>query len=302
MYHEPLRFAAGSDTRLQSPTHESIEDSVENINPEDLHDLVDDSILEILGEAPSVEKKGQALNKQIAERWQEIVKKGMKKEEKDKLVKDNPIFANCDFISPPKLNPEVSAALADKETAKRRDQVIQKRQEQVSTALTCLGSALQTCIKEDLQAHKLNIIKNLNDASRLLCDSIHLDTKGRRSLVLSVIKKDMKDFLVQSEPKEYLFGENLGEKIKTAKTVQKTGSDLKIPDSYKAFNNKQNNDLARKSLTTNSKALNWRGPPRTYMRLKNAATAGGPTQNSYPRFQSFQQRKKEEKPYQKTRK
>ncbi|XP_073964738.1 uncharacterized protein [Choristoneura fumiferana] len=306
---------AASDARLQSPSQESHDDNVENINPEALDELVeegtdltglateeeiDDSILEILGEGPSIDKKAQPLHNKIVVRWQEILKKGMKKEEKDKLAKDNPAFVNCELMSPPKLNPEVSAALADKEMAKRRDQLIEKRQQQVSNALACLGSALQTCIKEDLQVHKLNIIKNLNDASRLLCDSIYLDTKGRRSLVLSVINKDMKEFLVQSEPKEYLFGENLGEKIKTARTVQKTGSDLKIPDNSRKFNNKQNGNATRKPFTANNKALNWRGPPRTNVRMNGGTAAGGPAHSSY-RGGQFQ-RKKEERPYQHNRK
>ncbi|KAI8436748.1 hypothetical protein MSG28_010218 [Choristoneura fumiferana] len=94
---EKLRIRTASDARLQSPSQESHDDNVENINPEALDELVeegidltglateeeiDDSILEILGEGPSIDKKGQPLHNKIVVRWQEILKKGMKKEEK----------------------------------------------------------------------------------------------------------------------------------------------------------------------------------------------------------------------------
>ncbi|XP_063837657.1 uncharacterized protein LOC135086794 [Ostrinia nubilalis] len=172
----------------------------------------------------------------------------------------------------PKLNKEVAAALND--MAKKRDQVIETRQKQMSTALACVGQALQMCIG-DHQQQKLTIIKKLNEAGRLLSDSIFLETKGRRNLVLSTINKDLKDSLLETESGDYLFGDNLIEKIKTAKAVQKSGKELKV-----IVNDKKKTFVRRPETSAkndNNRALNWRGPPR--VGSQRFQRSGGPTYN-----------------------
>ncbi|XP_045445340.1 uncharacterized protein LOC123653397 isoform X2 [Melitaea cinxia] len=87
-----------------------------------------------------------------------------------------------------------------------------------------------------------------------------MDTRGRRSLLLSVTNKNMKDFLVQSEPGSFLFGDNLTDQIKTAKSVQKSGEDLKIPQVKKLTSRPTTS--GPKFSGAQNKSLNWRGPPR----------------------------------------
>ncbi|XP_045447501.1 uncharacterized protein LOC123655791 [Melitaea cinxia] len=272
------RISSDSDSSdediVASPIIQSLENkeneppALEDIEPEMFNEVVDceeepipeeeeqleENVLEILGVAPQTEAKGENLHKQIVERWAVIVKKGLDKEEKEKIQIENPPFTNFSEMTPPKLNPEVNAAVND--VARKRDQIIFKRQQQVSTALSCLGSALQLSMKDQ----KLEAIKKLNDASRLLCDSLFMDTRGRRSLLLSVTNKNMKDFLVQSEPGSFLFGDNLTDQIKAAKSVQKSGEDLKIPQ-VKKFTPRPTTSGPKFSGAQN-KSLNWRGPPR----------------------------------------
>lgn len=240
----------------------------EDIEPEIFNEIIDceeepfleeeeqleDNVLEILGMAPQTEAIGENLHKQIVERWAVIIKKGLAKEEKEKIQTDNPPFTNFEVMKPPKLNPEVNAAVND--VARKRDQIIYRRQQQIATALSCLGSALQFNMKDQ----KLEAIKKLNDASRLLCDSLFMDTRGRRSLLLSVTNKNMKEFLIQSEPGSFLFGDNLTDQIKTAKSVQKSGEELKIPQ-VKKFTPRPTTSGPRPSGAQN-RSLNWRGPPR----------------------------------------
>ncbi|KAI5638463.1 hypothetical protein NE865_08929 [Phthorimaea operculella] len=216
---------------------------------------------------------------EIAERWQEILEKGLKKEEKEELTKLNPPFENCPKMVAPKLNKEVGAALND--NGKKRDALIELRQKQMSTSLSCLGQALQLCIKSTMD-NKLDIIKKLNDSSRLLCDAMYLDTRGRRTLVLSSINKNLKDSLLETEPNEFLFGDNLTDKIKTAKAVQKSGKELKTFSDEK----KQK----KKPEPEKKKSLNWRGPPQTTQIRKGGGGAA---------YQLQQKKKYEKKPPQK---
>ncbi|KAF9795990.1 hypothetical protein SFRURICE_010087 [Spodoptera frugiperda] len=233
--------------------------------------VLDTQVLDILGVESQPVRVGGELHKQIAQRWNDILKKGLSKEEKDKIEDENPPFSNMKLMVPPLLNPEVSAAIND--VSKKRDQMIQRKQKQTSTALTCLGSCLQMCINDN-QGHKMDIIKKLNDAAILLCDSINSDTKGRKSLLLPVINKDMKEFLLQSETETHLFGEDLGEKIKTARLVKRSGQELKMAETKK-FTTKQSTWVPRTGtpkINNNNKALNWRGPPRA-----DAKKRGGPS-------------------------
>ncbi|XP_037299425.1 uncharacterized protein LOC115445658 [Manduca sexta] len=235
-----------------------------------VEDTLDNSILEILGVVPESKEKEENLKKELVERWDNIIKKGLDKEGKETLRKENPGFNNFLQMFPPKLNPEVNAAISD--PAKKRDQTILRRQEQIATALTCLGSALNICLN-DMEKQKLDIIKKLNDAARILCDTLYIDTRSRRSLILATINKEMKDFLIQSEPQAHLFGENLSEKIKTAKAVQQSGKDLKLANKLKqiVFRKKV---LSSKENIPKNKALNSRGPPHTATKRKSHA--GGP--------------------------
>ncbi|KAI5642503.1 hypothetical protein NE865_05530 [Phthorimaea operculella] len=234
---------------------------------------------EEMQETPNPKPKKPILRTEIAERWQEILEKGLKKEEKEELTKLNPPFENCPKMVAPKLNKEVGAALND--NGKKRDALIELRQKQMSTSLSCLGKALQLCIKSTMD-NKLDIIKKLNDSSRLLCDAMYLDTRGRRTLVLSSINKNLKDSLLETEPNEFLFGDNLTDKIKTAKAVQKSGKELKTFSDEK----KQK----KKPEPEKKKSLNWRGPPQTTQIRKGGGGAA---------YQLQQKKKYEKKPPQK---
>ncbi|KAL4710267.1 hypothetical protein ACJJTC_003547 [Scirpophaga incertulas] len=237
---------------------------------------LDESVLSILGDLPNTASQGQSLHREVANRWSEILKKGLTKEIKDDLFKQYPVYKNCEEMKAPELNPEVGVAIS--EMSRKRDTFILKRQQQISTILSCLGSTLQLCIGDDFSNQKLSIIKKLNDASRLLCDSFYLDTRGRRSLILSNINKEMREFLKKSETCNLLFGENLGETIKNAKSVKKVGSDLRLPlqeVAKKNINKNSNASSYKNAQNNNNKTLNWRGPPRQYNQTQSA---GGPSQ------------------------
>lgn len=96
----------------------------------------------------------------------------------------------------------------------------------------------------------------LMDAERILCHLQHHDSTVRRSFILTSVKKDMKDQLQNTKPDKMLFGQDLGDTLKTAKAISKSGADLKVPASKPA----QPADKKSLAATNSSKNLNWKGP------------------------------------------
>ncbi|KAH9639658.1 hypothetical protein HF086_017652 [Spodoptera exigua] len=136
----------------QSQKTNSIENAKENVPPEvpeqdeeklleqflneegeegELEQELDEEILDILGVIPNEKPVKESLRAEIAGKWAEILEKGLQKKRKK-----NPPFTNCPKMVVPTLNKEVSAAL--NQNAKRRDMLIELRQKQVYTSLSCI--------------------------------------------------------------------------------------------------------------------------------------------------------------------
>lgn len=230
---------------------------------------LDDSILSILGDAPKPETVfGNNIHKDVASRWQEILAKGLPKETKEKLISDYLIPANCDLLVPPILNPEAKAALPD--TLVKRDFSLLNKQKHLAAALAALAQVTEMLISNEFSRETL--LKPLSDASRLLCDSHHLETKTRRSFVISSINSNLKGALTDTNRDKFLFGENLTEKLNAAKTIQKSGDTLK--NQNRPQNTKTqfiNKDKTRGRL--NTKALHPRQPANRFDAGQNRSAA-----------------------------
>lgn len=239
--------AAGTSAEGNQTLEPGTSTAVEEQDP-----VLDQEILALLGEAPKVETNfGKATHKDLASRWQDILQKGLPKEGKDKLLQEYLIPENCDLLVAPELNPEVKAALADPMI--RRDFSLMAKQKQLSVAIAAINQAIELLISKESHAQ---IIKSVSDACRLLCD-IHYDsTNTRRGFVLSSINADMKEAISEAKRDKYLFGENFSEKLKAAKSIKKSGTDLK-----QKFN--KNNFVKQHAQSTPKQPrLNWKTLPR----------------------------------------
>lgn len=86
---------------------------------------IDVEILAAMGSVEEETKIGPPAHIEIVQRWTPILTKGLPKEEKA-LLKDYPLFNNIAAMIPPKLNPELAAAVS--EQVKKRDLIIEYRQ------------------------------------------------------------------------------------------------------------------------------------------------------------------------------
>ncbi|XP_048004363.1 uncharacterized protein LOC125240514 [Leguminivora glycinivorella] len=174
-----------------------------------------EEIVALLGEAPEKIVFSPNLLEQLASRWQDIIKKGLNKEERDKLIKKYPVPENCKVIGAPKMNLEAQSAAGD--TLVNRDKAIEQKQTEVSCALTAIGLALnKLCV-----AGNEEIITLLSDSGRLLCDYQHRESQLRKMFITSGLdNKTARETLKDCDVDQWLFGENLAEKLKASKAIE----------------------------------------------------------------------------------
>lgn len=252
---------------------------------------LNEDVLLLLGDAPEPEIDfGKPIHKDIASRWQEILIKGLPKEVMDKLLKEYLIPKNCEYLVSPILNPEAKVALSD--FMIKRDAALSAKQKQIGIALAALSQAVEFVINKETSTQK--ILKPLGDACRILCDSHFCETKTRPGFVTAAINADLKDIITGSTRDKFLFGSNITEQLKSAKTIKESGSLLKQAKNEKSQKFNINNFTKRKNYNSNqySSRLNWRTTPR---RAPNKQEYRRPSTRRPATRGSFQQREKSER-------
>ncbi|XP_063531423.1 uncharacterized protein LOC134742302 [Cydia strobilella] len=244
-----------SDTREVLPT-QPVETSEETGDV-----ILDSTLLEILGEDPSlIQQYGKEIQNDLAKRLQHITTNGLTKEVRKELCDRYLPPSNCPLIDAPELNPEIIAAVSD--AVMKRDKGIQLKQKQLGRAISCVAEALSTLMsKEDKDAP---VIKLLMDACRLLSDNQNQDSVTRRNFILYNLKKDTKEQLQKTNIDKMLFGSELAETLKTAKSISKSGADLKPPASSNKVSGPKNKPYTPQQYTgaqPKRNNLNWKAPP-----------------------------------------
>lgn len=188
-------------------------------------DQLDASILGILGYEQIPQKKtSPKIHQTIARQWGDILKLGLPDNKVTEMVDKYPPIENCPWVEAPKLNPEVEIVV--NEQAKKRDLRVQKTQNRVGAAITAIAQALNEAI--EAKNPDTALIERLSDAGKLLA-AVHFDESSlRRGLIQPGINEKLKETLDQTGVDGFLYGNNLGEKIKETKALEKTSEDLKI--------------------------------------------------------------------------
>lgn len=228
--------------------------------------VLPDEILEMLGQSKAVEEPlGEKIPKEISERWGKILLDGLAKEQKELISKQMLIPENFLLARAPKLNPEVSAVLTD--PVKNRDKRLEKAQNQLGTAIAGLVNLTKDLIKSDM--NKLDIIKRISEISQILLDLHFEESVNRRKLIVPLLDKCFWSAIQGVKRETYLFGDKLGETIKTTKDIEKTGQQIKKPAT------------SRPNLRRPAPSGNVRFPPRQQTNPRPAA-ASAPSQYYEP--------------------
>lgn len=174
-----------------------------------------------------------AIPKSIAVRLEDILKKGLPKKEREKLLQTHVPPKNCILIHPPKLNKELKVSI--NKICKKRDQRIVEKQQKITACLALMGSSIVDILNNfnsegkelNLSSIQITLIKKLSEAARLMADLQRDETLTRRSLILATISSSQKETLDSVNADKWLFGQKLGERLKAAKSIERSGKDLK---------------------------------------------------------------------------
>lgn len=91
-------------------------------------------------------------------------------------------------------------------------------------------------------------MKKLSDTSQIFLDLHYENTKHRRKLITTSLDKKFSAAISDVKRDEFLFGVDLGVKIKATKTAEKSGLQIKRQ--------------TMSAATTSRQQVNWKGPPR----------------------------------------
>ncbi|XP_028173737.1 uncharacterized protein LOC114362502, partial [Ostrinia furnacalis] len=214
---------------------------------------LDPELLSALGEFTSdTPEYGENIHDNLSKLWLPLLKKGMPKDSKDKVLKDYLVPDNCRLLQAPKLNAEISAAVPD--MVRNRDKTLATSQQQLGLGITAINRGLDILLKSD---NKILAMKHLSNGCRLLCDSHNLMSKNRVKLITPSLDKSILHMINESERDETLFGSSLSDKIKAAKAIEKQGLQIK-----KSASKPQKSAASSSSSRPGPYQGNWTAPPR----------------------------------------
>lgn len=197
-----------------------------------------EDVLNILGEDPGVEQgDGGTIHSALASRWTHFITNGLTENECTKLIQKYKIPSNCPLLTPPAINPESKSIIPL--NMRKKDDAYIRFQTKLGTGIAALGKGIDYILsdKENLPSTQKDVLLPcMSDAGRLLADLYHDLSMARRSFIFPYMNKETKEILEKCPPSNLLFGSDLSEKVKTAKSIQAASKDLKAVPSIHGFN------------------------------------------------------------------
>ncbi|XP_046417420.1 uncharacterized protein LOC124178226 [Neodiprion fabricii] len=160
-------------TGTKTPT-ESV--SQKNKEPEGAPSL-NEEVIKIIGKPPETEEACQKIHPDVSVRWNAWLKSGLKKEEKDELLKNYPRGGSC-LLEAPILNPEIASTL--NESAPKRDKYFCATQKLAGSSLSALAPAI-TLLLENETVDSKTILTNIWDAAKILAELHHSQSVARQA-------------------------------------------------------------------------------------------------------------------------
>ena len=184
---------------------------------------LDKELEDLFGNDPLASKTLELkIHSSIHNRWKYWFSNGLNKEERESLLEK---YVSPPGLEAPKLNPEIALKLP--KHSKARDNYMCKRQQMAGAALASLGFAITSLIEEKESIDKLTLLERLHNTGQLIADMMHNQTKSRAALILAGVDKKTRSLLEETKPQEFLFGNNLTDKIKESRSMDKVANSLK---------------------------------------------------------------------------
>ncbi|XP_074103428.1 uncharacterized protein LOC141530302 [Cotesia typhae] len=238
--------------------------------------------LRIFGEDPAQKEPELILHSSVAIRWKKYLSEGLKKEVKDSLMEKYPRKDKLSF-EPPILNDEVAVNL--KESALKRDKYFGATQKLAGSALAALAPAIES-LAPLRDAESMKRLKQIWDAAKLLIEIRRSQTVARKACILPTLSKQWATALGKRVTDNYLFGENLVDKVKEIKAIGKVDEEMKSAPVKKIFVSP--GPLNAKSSLSQKKSVTQTGG-RTSVLKKPLTSRLPPKQSTYPKSSQYRQ-------------
>lgn len=228
------------------PNVQEVDDILPEAQTDNVEKPLEGSVLEILGEDPSISKSlSMSIHPTFLQRWKYWITNGVPEKDKQELLNK---YTRPEELEAPVLNPEIIASLG--ESGGKRDSYRRETQLLAGSALTAIGAVLTLCSQEEEAIDKMVILERLVDAAKIITILHHGQSECRKAFITPGLSKEVKTILQNTTLNKFLFGDNLGEKIKEGKALERMGQTLKV----------QTQEFSRPS--TSRHFLNFRGPWR----------------------------------------
>ncbi|XP_043466072.1 uncharacterized protein LOC122513040 [Leptopilina heterotoma] len=254
---------SGNSSKNSHRSHQKTnQDGGENVAKKDASSLsvtAENSMLMLLGEgAPEDAHPSEPIHNTVADLWIKILQFGLPPDASKALIKKYQLPENCLLMGAPQLNQEIKSGMGV--TALKKDQHQVTAQNKLGAAISALGQVLTVVLQikkesKDLDAATLvSIFSTLCDIGRILTDIQHGLSMTRRSFIVPTFSILLKQIADVTPVDTYLFGENLSEKLKSAKEVEKSAKDIT-----------KSNQSSSKSYVNNKEK--FAGPPKNKSNL-----------------------------------
>lgn len=197
---------------------------------------------------------------------------GLGKEAKEEIMKKYHTPENFSSALAPVMNPEILASLS--EITVKRDKRIIARQNITGCMMNCLGKALTSLLKGNINSRIL--IEEINDAAKLAAEIFYQDSSSRKFFALGGASQIVNEAVRDEKPDELLFGKNCAEKIKAAQAIKKTGSQIKSADTAT-----KQQVHPKPNQPTSKKQGNWKGPSQYQQQHRGRGGHRAPPRRQY---------------------
>lgn len=190
------------------------------------------------------------IHEEIAIRWDNYLRKGLPKEQREELSKKYKVPNNCKALLPPAVNGEILHCLP--KTSVDHDRFMSALQQQLAISLAAVGRVIEATMPVPEQSDNLAA---LADASQLLTNVHYSISLHRRFKIIPHLNIDCKKVAKSSNIDEYLFSKDFTETVKNEQAMKKTSSGFK-----KKIWQPQNSLPGTSSGITSTRYLNYQRP------------------------------------------
>lgn len=224
--------------------------------------------LNVLGDSKIKEiPSGPKIPEEVSKRWGRILLDGLNKDHKKELLATTLIPENFQLLKAPLLNQEISSVMT--ESSRNRDKRLERAQNHLGVGIAGLTN-LMSSIMQGAEIEKLEMVKKLSEVGQILLDLHYENTLNRKMLITPTLDKKFLTMTSDVKRDSFLFGENLGDKIKATKAAERSGLQIRNPSNIGP------QASGPKKYTNQG---NWRGPPR--QQGQRAVRQGGNKQRTF---------------------